>query len=64
MITRNRKYEIVRRRDVDDTEEPVDLTEYLKDLFQSYYAEFLLNFEVQELVAALERALCRAEHTT
>ena len=54
MITRNRKYEIVRQRDGDQTDEPVDLTEYLKDLFQSYYAEFLLNFEVQELVAALE----------
>jgi hypothetical protein len=54
MITRNRKYEIIRHRDGEETEEPVDLTEYLKDLFQSYYAEFLLNFEVQELVAALE----------
>lgn len=54
MITRNRKYEIIRHRDSEQTEEPVDLTEYLKDLFQSYYAEFLLNFEVQELVAALE----------
>lgn len=53
MITRNRKYEIMRRKD-DQADEPVDLTEYLKDLFQSYYAEFLLNFEVQELVAALE----------
>lgn len=54
MITRNRKYEIVRRIDGQDTNEEVDLTEYLRDLFQSYYAEFLLNFEVQQLVAALE----------
>lgn len=54
MITRNRKYEIVRHREAEQSDEPVDLTEYLKDLFQSYYAEFLLNFEVAELVTALE----------
>lgn len=54
MITRNRKYEIVRHRETEQSDEPVDLTEYLKDLFQSYYAEFLLNFEVAELVTALE----------
>lgn len=54
MITRTRKYEVVRRRDDEQPDEPVDLTEYLKDLFQSYYAEFLLNFEVQELITALE----------
>lgn len=54
MITRSRKYEIMRHRDDGQDDEPVDLTEYLKDLFQSYYAEFLLNFEIQELVTALE----------
>lgn len=54
MITRNRKYEITRQRDGDQPDEPVDLTEYLKDLFQSYYAEFLLNFEIQDLMAAFE----------
>lgn len=54
MITKNRKYEVVRRQDSGDGDDPVDLTDYLKDLFQSYYAEFLLNFEVSELVAALE----------
>jgi hypothetical protein len=53
MITRSRKYEII-RPEGEQPEVAVDLTEYLKDLFQSYYAEFLLNFEVQELVAALE----------
>lgn len=53
MITRNRKYQVVRTKE-NEQDEPVDLIEYLKDLFQSYYAEFLLNFEVQELVAALE----------
>lgn len=54
MITRNRKYEIVRHRDTEQDDEPVDLSEYLKDLFKSYYAEFLLNFEMTELMAVLE----------
>ena len=54
MITKNRKYEVVRRGGEGENDDPVDLTEYLKDLFQSYYAEFLLNFEVSELVAAFE----------
>lgn len=54
MITRNRKYEIVKPREEGGGDEPIDLTEYLKDLFQSYYAEFLLNFEIQDLVEALD----------
>ncbi len=54
MITRNRQYEIVRPRSDAVVPESIDLTEYLKDVFQSYYAEFLLNFEVQQLLAALE----------
>jgi len=53
MITRNRKYGIVHQAE-DGREAPVDLTEYLKDLFQSYYSEFLLNFEMEQLIATLE----------
>jgi len=53
MITRNRKYGIVHQAE-DGREVPVDLTEYLKDLFQSYYSEFLLNFEMEQLIATLE----------
>lgn len=53
MITRNRKYSIYQQRDTDGAEE-VDLTEYLKDIFESYYSEFLLNFEMSELIASLE----------
>lgn len=33
--------------------EPVDLTEYLKDRFESFYSEFLLNFEMSQLMTAL-----------
>jgi hypothetical protein len=50
-ITRSRKYAIMRE---EEKATEVDFTDYLKDLFQSYYADFLLNFEVQELIAALE----------
>lgn len=51
-ITRSRKYAVIRQSS--ERDEPVELTEFLKDLFQSYYSEFLLNFEMQELIAALE----------
>ena len=53
MITRNRKYTIYRGQE-DKPDEEVDLTDYLKDIFQSYYSEFLLNFEMSELIASLE----------
>jgi hypothetical protein len=54
MITRHRGYDISRSKKDGDAGELIDLAEYLKDLFQSQYAEFLLNFEMQELVSALE----------
>jgi len=54
MITKNRRFEIVRHRYGDGGDEVVDLTEYLKDVFQNYYAEFLMNFEVHNLMTALE----------
>lgn len=53
MITRNRQYSIVRPGE-NGRDHAVDLTEYLKDLFQTYYSEFLLKFEVQDLIANLE----------
>ncbi|RME04382.1 MAG: hypothetical protein D6816_09780 [Bacteroidetes bacterium] len=53
MITRNRKYTIYQQQGGQD-EEPVDLTDYLKDVFESYYSAFLLNFEMSELIASLE----------
>ncbi|QXD13939.1 hypothetical protein GQ464_010765 [Rhodocaloribacter litoris] len=53
MITRNRKYTIYQQQGGHD-EEPVDLTDYLKDIFESYYSAFLLNFEMSELIASLE----------
>lgn len=52
-ITKNRKYSIVGQRELEG-ERDVDVTEYIADLFQTFYAQFLLNFDTQELVAALD----------
>jgi len=42
-ITKNRKYE-VHRRDAEGNEEHVVIEDYLRDIFESYYSEFILNF--------------------
>ena len=51
-ITKNGKYSLKREKTEQEDEE-VTIGEYLGDLFRSHYAEFLLNFEVQELMEAL-----------
>src|SRR5690606_41197222 len=53
MINKNRGYEVMKLANADSHPEPVDLTEYLKDLFESHYSEFLLNFEMSQLMTAL-----------
>ena len=52
-ITQNKRYTLQREHS-DSQPVDVDVGEYLRDLFASHYAEFLLNFEVQELIASLE----------
>lgn len=54
MITKSRGFEVARSREGNGAPEVVDVTEYLKDVFQNHYAEFLMNFEIQQLVSALE----------
>ena len=51
-ISRNRKYAISQMNGHDDYDE-VDLTDYVKDVFESRYAEFLLNFETSALMEGL-----------
>ena len=51
-ISKNRKYGVTRGHGED--QRPVETTEYISDLFQTFYAQFLLNFDTQELIAALE----------
>ncbi len=42
-ITKNRRYE-VHQRDKEGNEEYIDIETYLRDIFESYYSEFILNF--------------------
>ena len=46
-ITKNKKYELKQG------EKTVDLQDYLKDVFSSYYSEFLLNFGMEDLIATI-----------
>lgn len=52
-ITKNRKYSL-HRESTDAPDESVELTEYISDLFTNAYAQFLLSFDTQELINALE----------
>lgn len=53
-ITKKRQYNIHQLNQ--ETAEPieVDLVDYLKDIFNSYYAEFLLSFGLEDLMNSLE----------
>lgn len=51
-ISKNKKYSM--RREEGEQIKEVDLVEYVKDIFESYYAQFLLNFGMSELVQSLE----------
>ena len=46
-ITKNKKYELKQG------EKEVDLQDYLKDVFSSYYCEFLLNFGMEDLMSTM-----------
>ena len=52
-ITQNRKYRLQRDSD-DGHDDDVPVADYLEDLFRHHYAEFLLNFEMDQLITALE----------
>ncbi len=51
-ISKNMKYTM--RQMEGEVEKERDLVEYLKDLFESYYSQFLLNFELSTLIESLE----------
>ncbi len=51
-ITKNRKYKFIQETDTGDSD--VELDEYLKDLFESYYAAFILNFGAEAMMQAFE----------
>lgn len=45
-ITKNRKYRFTQEGETGDSD--VEIDDYLKDLFESHYAEFLLNFSTAD----------------
>ncbi|NEU09374.1 hypothetical protein GZH53_13700 [Flavihumibacter sp. R14] len=47
-ITKNRKYSILQEEG--NTEKVVDLESYLRDVFSSFYSEFILNFGSNDLL--------------
>ncbi|MDY0957745.1 hypothetical protein SOM26_03495 [Sphingomonas sp. CFBP8993] len=49
--TKSRKYDLRRGEGMESTE--VDLADYVSDLFNSSYAQFLLNFETTDLIDAV-----------
>ena len=54
-ITKNRKFGIIKQHtDEQEEDELVEIKDYISDLFETFYAQFLLNFDTQELIAALE----------
>ena len=54
MITRNRNYLIKKSgENPNDVDQDIELPDYLVDIFNTYYSEFLLNFEMANLLEAL-----------
>jgi hypothetical protein len=41
-ITKNRKYQITQTKAGE--QDPVEIADYIKDLFENFYSEFILNF--------------------
>lgn len=52
MITKRRNYTMTRLKDGEDVDITID--EYIMDVFDSYYSDFLLNFGMEQLMGALE----------
>ena len=52
MITKRRNYTLSIPKD--GKQEDITIDEYLIDLFDSYYSDFLLNFGMEKLMGVLE----------
>jgi len=42
------------RKTEGDQETEIELVDYIKDIFESYYSQFLLNFEMSNLIDSLD----------
>lgn len=52
MITKRKNYKLSTTKD--ENEEEVTIDEYIRDVFDSYYSDFLLNFGMEQLINSLE----------
>ena len=52
MITKKRNYKMFVFKDGNDDEVSID--DYLRDIFDSYYSDFLLNFGMEQLINSLD----------
>ncbi|NII24367.1 hypothetical protein HB364_04725 [Pseudoflavitalea sp. X16] len=52
MITKKKNYKLQLNKEGQDEDKTVD--EYLRDIFDSYYSDFLLNFGMEQLINSLE----------
>lgn len=52
MITKKRNYKLQLTKE--GNEEEVTVDEYIRDVFDSYYSDFLLNFGMEQLINSLE----------
>jgi len=52
MITKKRNYKLTVTKDGNDEDVTVD--DYIRDVFDSYYSDFLLNFGMEQLINSLE----------
>lgn len=53
VITKKKNYKLS-FTNPENTEEDIPIDEYISDVFDSYYSDFLLNFGMEQLIGALE----------
>ncbi|MFA6057845.1 MAG: hypothetical protein WC756_06590 [Taibaiella sp.] len=52
MITKKKNYKLALPKE--EMEEEITIDDYIRDVFDSYYSDFLLNFGMEQLMGALE----------
>lgn len=52
-ITKNRKYSVTRGVE-EGQEQSIEINDYVADIFETSYAQFLLNFGIQDLIDSLD----------
>jgi hypothetical protein len=54
MITKKRNYKLTIQGKDENSEEEITVDDYIRDVFDSYYSDFLLSFGMEQLMGALE----------